>query len=85
MPSAVTDLVRLGSFDQRGGGDECQEGVDEVPDELVARNEEEDRQEDKNEREDDEGGAQSTYIMCTILRKLWCCFLEALISCFMDY
>ena len=56
MPSAVTDLVRRwGSFDQRGGGDECQEGVDEVPDELVARKEEEDRQEDKNEREDDEG------------------------------
>ena len=42
MPSAVTDLVRRwGSFDQRGGGDECQEGVDEVPDELVARKEEE--------------------------------------------
>ena len=32
MPSAVTDLVRLGSFDQRGGGDECQEAVDEVVD-----------------------------------------------------
>ena len=38
MPSAVTDLVRRwGSFDQRGGGDECQEGVDEVPDELTER------------------------------------------------
>ena len=35
MPSAVTDLVRLGSFDQRGGGDECQEGVDEVDDEKA--------------------------------------------------
>ena len=26
VPSAVTDLARLGSFDQRGGGGECQEG-----------------------------------------------------------
>ena len=64
MPSAVTDLVRRwGSFDQRGGGDECQEGVDEVPDELVARKEEdkeeeEDRQDDKNEQEYDEGGTE---------------------------
>ena len=45
MPSAVTDLVRRwGSFDQRGGGDECQEGVDEVPDELVARKAEEEEE-----------------------------------------
>ena len=35
VPSAVTDLVRLGSFDQRGGGDECQEVVDEVVDEKA--------------------------------------------------
>ena len=26
VPSAVTDLARLGSFDQRGGGGECQDG-----------------------------------------------------------
>ena len=53
MPSAVTDLVRRwGSFDQRGGGDECQEGVDEVPDELVARKEEEEKEEEEEEEED---------------------------------
>ena len=53
MPSAVTDLVRRwGSFDQRGGGDECQEGVDEVPDELVARKEEE-KEEEEEDHEDD--------------------------------
>ena len=35
VPSAVTDLVRLGSFDQRGGGDECQDCVDEVVDQKA--------------------------------------------------
>ena len=51
MPSAVTDLVRLGSFDQRGGGDECQGGVDEVPDEEqpAREEEEEDGQGNNNE------------------------------------
>ena len=41
----------VGSFDQRGGGDECQEGVDEVPDEEqpAREEEEEDGQGNNNE------------------------------------
>ena len=55
MPSAVTDLVRLGSFDQRGGGDECQEGVDEVVDEKAGE------EVDCQECQEDAPGAMCTF------------------------
>ena len=58
----------VGSFDQPGPacGDECQEGVDGVPDEEQAEEEEkEDLQEDKNDGEDAERGAECTF--CALL------------------
>ena len=59
----------VGSFDQPGPacGDECQEGVDGVPDEEQAEAEEEDEdlQEDKNDGEDAERGAERTF--CALL------------------
>ena len=43
------------------GGDECQEGMDEVPVEQAGQKVEKDRQEEKNQREVSENGAQRTF------------------------